>query len=118
MCSDLSRFEFILKMILDIESYLDRYDGSITVMMKDNMAYNATLLSLIQIGEALNKIKNSYDILDSSDIKGAYSVRNFIAHDYDGVNKAIIEDIIRYRIPELKQKIKNIINCKEEAKKC
>ena len=37
-------------------------------------------------------------------------LRNFIAHDYEGVNKMIIEDIIRTQLPKLKQIILNIKN--------
>lgn len=37
-------------------------------------------------------------------------VRNFIAHDYEGVNKMIIEDIIRTQLPKLKQIILDIKN--------
>jgi len=41
-----------------------------------------------------------------------YDVRNFIAHDYEGINKAIIEDVIRNHIPELKRTIDEILNQK------
>jgi len=43
-------------------------------------------------------------------IKGSYDVRNFIAHDYEGVNKAIIEDIIRRYIPDLKSTIIDLVD--------
>ena len=29
------------------------------------------------------------------------SVRNFVAHDYDGINLSIIENSLRYDIPKL-----------------
>lgn len=48
------------------------------------------------------KIIKKFDILD---IKGLKGVRNFIAHDYEGVNLSIIEDVLRYDI----EKIKNIV---------
>ena len=43
-------------------------------------------------------------ILDicKDDIKGAIDTRNFIAHDYEGINLPIIEFIIRDRLPILK----------------
>ncbi len=66
-----------------------------------------SLMCLLQIGETLHKLKDSV-YASQLPIKGSYDVRNFIAHDYEGVNKAIVEDIIRFHIPELK-KILNTI---------
>lgn len=62
----------------------------------------------MQIGETLNKIC-SEDLKEKLQIKGAYDVRNFIAHDYEGVDLALIENIIRNMIPKLKRTIKNIL---------
>ena len=42
--------------------------------------------------------------LDNEDIKGAIDTRNFIAHDYQGINLPIVEFIIRERLPILKLK--------------
>jgi uncharacterized protein with HEPN domain len=64
-------------------------------------------MSLLQIGETLNKLKNE-PFAEKLPIKGTYDVRNFIAHDYEGVNKVIIEDIIRIQLPKLKQIILTI----------
>jgi uncharacterized protein with HEPN domain len=112
MSKDILKLKFVLKMILDIENFLDNFQN-ITSMLKDNMAYNATLMCLLQIGETLNKLEQQYETLQNDDIKGAYNVRNFIAHDYDGIRLEIIEDIIRNYLPKLKETIQNII--KEET---
>ncbi len=101
MSKDLSKVEFILEKIEDAESFVSRYD-SIYAALDDKMGFDALLMCLVQIGETLNKLENQYDSIDQDDIKGAYSVRNFIAHDYEGVNKAIIEDILRVHLPKLK----------------
>ena len=37
------------------------------------------------------------------------SIRNFIAHDYDGINLSIIEDVIRYKLEPVIQTINNIL---------
>ena len=70
---------------------------------------SSSFMSLLQIGETLNKLKNE-PFAEKLPIKGTYDVRNFIAHDYEGVNKMIIEDIIRTQLPKLKQTILNIKN--------
>jgi len=42
---------------------------------------------------------------NDEDVKGAINTRNFIAHDYEGVNLPIIEFIIRDRLPVLKHEM-------------
>ena len=53
-------------------------------------------MHLTAIAEQFNKLKKDHaqDILnsfDNNDIKGMYDVRTYIAHDYEGVNLAIVE---------------------------
>ncbi|HIP46674.1 MAG TPA: DUF86 domain-containing protein [Campylobacterales bacterium] len=60
------------------------------------------------MGETLHKLKDS-PYSEDLPIKGAYNVRNFIAHDYEGINKVIIEDVIRTFIPELRLIIINLL---------
>ncbi|MFA5216621.1 HepT-like ribonuclease domain-containing protein [Sulfuricurvum sp.] len=43
-------------------------------------------------------------------MKGIYDIRVFIAHDYDGVNLAIIERVIREKIPQLKATVEQIVS--------
>jgi uncharacterized protein with HEPN domain len=106
MSSSFEKLDFILEKIDDIESFKARYN-SIEDLLNDIMGYDATLMSLLQIGETLNKLKNE-PFAEKLPIKGTYDVRNFIAHDYEGVNKVIIEDIIRIQLPKLKQTILRI----------
>ncbi|MEJ5168211.1 MAG: HepT-like ribonuclease domain-containing protein [Arcobacteraceae bacterium] len=106
--SDINKIRFILEKIEDIESFINKFD-SIVALLNDTMGFDATLMCLLQIGETLNKLEKSYENLDINDIKGAYDVRNFIAHDYEGVNKSIIENIVRFHIPTLKNNL-NLIS--------
>lgn len=50
------------------------------------------------------------------DLKGLYDVRNFIPHDYDGIDLSVIEDVIRYGIPSLKNSIDTIEIMKNNEK--
>ena len=109
MQSDILKLKFILQRILEIEEYIKEFNH-ISKMLQSHKEYNATLMCLLQIGETLNKLSKQYPQLDNEDIKGAYNVRNFIAHDYDGVRKAIIENILREFLPKLKNKIITIVN--------
>ena len=106
MSSSFEKLDFILEKIEDIESFKARYK-TIEDLLNDVMGYDATLMSLLQIGETLNRLRDE-SFAEKLHIKGTYDVRNFIAHDYEGVNKVIIEDIVRTELPKLKQVILNI----------
>ncbi|NWF65858.1 MAG: DUF86 domain-containing protein [Campylobacterales bacterium] len=98
-------------MISNIEIISQRHNGISKALNDEIEAKPAILMALIQIGESLKKIDS--DILEkyelSEEIKGAYGVRNFIAHDYDGVDLGLIELIIREKLPILKLKIETMI---------
>ena len=98
-----SKYEFVLKMIDDIEYIVSRHVG-VTEALSDRVSKPAILMSLLQIGETLGKMSFDNPIL-AEYAKGAYNVRNFIAHDYEGVNTAIIENIVRNLLAPLKDEI-------------
>jgi len=109
--SNYARVKFVLKMIGNIETIIKRH-GSISDSLEDDIeAKPAILMSLMQIGETINKIDT--DILEEyfliDDAKGAYNVRNFIAHDYEGVNIQLIELLLEDNIPKLKSKFIDIL---------
>ncbi|MCV6606593.1 MAG: DUF86 domain-containing protein [Campylobacterales bacterium] len=101
---------FVLKMIHNIEEIVKRHDGIVKVLEDEIEAQPALLMCLMQIGENIKKIDLEYlekfDLLIDS--KGSYDVRNFIAHDYEGVNLVYIEGIVRDRLPVLKEKFNQL----------
>lgn len=97
------KLEFILQMIDDIEYIVSQHAG-VTDALADRISKPAILMSLLQIGETLGKMSFQNPTL-AEYAKGAYNVRNFIAHDYEGVNIAIIENIIRNLLTPLKDEI-------------
>ena len=105
--SDISRLEFILEMIEDIE-YTIEENTSLPKALENRIGKHALLMCLMQIGESLNKIE-SPSLKEKLPIKGAYDVRNFIAHDYEGVDTGLIENVLRYLIPELKMTIEEML---------
>ncbi len=88
--------------------------GSITLALRDEkLAKPAILMHLIAIAEQFQRLQDAleYDVLsmfDKEDIRGAFAVRNFIAHDYEGVNMALIENVIRTYLPKIKTEIIDI----------
>jgi uncharacterized protein with HEPN domain len=96
-----SKLEFILQMIDDIEYIIVQHNGIVTDALSHRISKPAILMSFLQIGETLGKMRFENEILTEY-AKGAYNVRNFIAHDYEGVNMAIIENIVRTMLTPLK----------------
>ena len=90
-------------------------DGIIAALENERTTKPAILMHLTSIAEQFSKIKddNILDRFDSDDIKGAIDTRNFIAHDYEGINFPIIEFIIRNRLPILNNEIKEILDTKQ-----
>jgi uncharacterized protein with HEPN domain len=63
------------------------------------------------IGEAL-KVATRTDpthVVETIEIRHAISLRNRIAHDYDGIDDQIIWDAVRVNIPDLKQQIEALL---------
>lgn len=97
------KLEFVLTMIDDIEYTVEVYN-SVTIALADRIAKPAIMMALLQIGETLGKMTFDNETLREY-AKGAYNVRNFLAHDYEGINIVIIENIVRTLLEPLKNEI-------------
>ena len=102
----------ILESIDAINSYLQNMDYE--TFFKDRKTYSATIREFIIIGEAIGKI---IDILEqnypSYDWRILKDFRNFIVHEYFGVNPQIVYDAATQESDELK----NIITSLKEGVK-
>lgn len=98
------RIETILKYIDDIEYIVSTY-GNVVSTLEDRIGKHSLLMCLMQIRENLNKLNTSNENIQKAS-QGAYAVRNFIAHDYEGVNLALIENIVRNLLQPLKLELK------------
>nr|MBC7613247.1 DUF86 domain-containing protein [Pseudopedobacter sp.] len=62
------------------------------------------------IGEASSRISDDYKLLYSEiEWRILKDFRNFIIHEYFGINNQIIWDTIQFRLPELKVSISKLI---------
>jgi uncharacterized protein with HEPN domain len=111
MYNDKKRLEFVLEKIEDALGFRDEFE-SIENLLNSKMGYDATLMCIVQIGETLKK-KFSPEFYekykDMLPIDQSYWTRNYIAHDYEGVSKQIIEMLLREHLPKLKYDIETII---------
>jgi len=108
--SNKAKLVFIIEMIDSIEIIVSRH-GTVSVALEDIEGQLAILMAMTQIGEVINKI--DAEIITQKELgvvqKGAYDLRNYIVHDYDGVDLYIVEDAIKNRLPELKIILSEII---------
>ena len=102
---ELVRIISINKKLESIYTIIHRH-GNITKALGDEVEGQPAILMLLTASaEQFSKLKkidamvlNEFDKLD---IKGIISVRNFIAHDYDGISLSMIENDLRYNIPKI-----------------
>ena len=97
----------IQKKIIFIENIV-KAKGSIAKALEDEQNDRAAILMhLTSIAEQFDKLMHSAEVellsnFEKQDIKGSYDLRNFIAHDYEGVDLYIVEDVIKERLPKIK----------------
>jgi uncharacterized protein with HEPN domain len=107
--SNIAKLKFILEKIDDAISYKEQF-GSIENLLNSKLGFDAVTMCIMQVGETLNKLDNNFiKQYDNLPIKESYLTRNYIAHDYEGINKMIIETILREHFPKLKDDIQKII---------
>ena len=104
----IQRIKIIKKKIGFIKSIVQN-KGSVIKALEDEQNSRASILMhLTSIAEQFDKLLHNGELeilshFDKQDIKGSYELRNFIAHDYEGVDLHIIEDVINDRLEIIEQ---------------
>lgn len=98
----------ILQAITDIESFIGNMDYD--AFHSDKKTRSAVVWSIETIGEAAKNIPKSirekYKDLPWQDMS---KIRDKISHFYFGINYEIVWKVVKERLPEIKQKIENIL---------
>ena len=96
--------EKMIALIERIESYSNGMDY--TSFMQNDMAVDACVFNLSQLGELAGKIDNDFeDANPQIPWRQIYGLRNRIVHDYEGVNLKLVWEIIESDLPELKNEL-------------
>lgn len=102
------RVMHILDAIAEIESFVGTMDFD--AFMNDSKTLRAVERNIEIIGEAASKIpediRKSYPDIPWGGMKG---MRNAISHGYEQIEYESVWDVIRYRLPELKEKLKTLM---------
>ncbi len=105
---DKVRLQHIIDAILEIENYLLNTDFS--GFMENSMKRFACIKQMEIIGEASNhisiEIKSKFSTIEWDQIVG---MRNIFVHEYFGVDSSIVWEIIKDDLPNLKDKIIEIL---------
>ncbi|UCH82108.1 MAG: DUF86 domain-containing protein [Nitrospiraceae bacterium] len=90
-------------------------DLSMQEFFKDDKTYDAVMRNIQIIGEAIKHlpadVRKKYKNVDW---KKAAGLRDIVVHEYFGINKDIIWDVITNKIPKLEAEVKKIL---KEVKK-
>ena len=105
---DKIRLQHILDAIHEIESYL--IDVNIDSFLENSMMKFACIKQMEIIGEASNQISEEVKVKFSTIEWGQIiGMRNVFVHEYFGVDSSIVWQIIQGDIPELKERIIEIL---------
>lgn len=109
---ELVRLRSVLKKLEDIDTIIERHGGIIKAL-NDLEGQPAILMLIVAVSEQFDKLKKHnaavLENFEAADIRGIIGVRNYIAHDYDGLNLSIIETDLRENMPRIKAVVKNIV---------
>ncbi|OFX32211.1 MAG: hypothetical protein A2X08_08275 [Bacteroidetes bacterium GWA2_32_17] len=109
---DKVRLQHILEAIIEIEKYLQNTD--FPDFMENSMMRFASIKQMEIIGEASNHIsdetKSKFSQIEWTQIVG---MRNIFVHEYFGVDSTLIWEIIKNDLPDLKNKVVEILKAIE-----
>lgn len=110
----LSKVKTILKKIDFIEAIVHENGGVIKALEDEQNSRAAILMHLTSIAEQFDKLMQNGELetlayFEKQDIKGSYDLRTFIAHNYEGVDLYIVEDVINERLPIMKISAEKIL---------
>lgn len=105
---DKIRLQHIFDAICEIETYI--LAKNFQDFKENSMLQNACIRLLEVVGEASNHLSKGileqYQTVEWSQIIG---LRNFLIHEYFGVDLNIVWNIIQYELPDFKNKIQIIL---------
>ncbi|MBU4257136.1 DUF86 domain-containing protein [Patescibacteria group bacterium] len=108
MKNDFVYLKHILESIKQIDNYLRDVDYK--SFSKDDMMVNATVRCLEIIGEAVNNLSKEFISRHAEiDFRDIIDMRNFLIHEYFGVNKKIVWDTCKTDLPGLKKIVSRIL---------
>ncbi len=109
-----NRLNTILRKIEFIQNIVEHNDGIIRALEDEENSRASIMMHLTSIAEQFDKLSKDgeFEILslfNKNDLKGSYDIRNYIVHDYEGLNLSVIEIVIREKLPNMQKVIVDIL---------
>ncbi|MDQ1343549.1 MAG: hypothetical protein QG650_268 [Patescibacteria group bacterium] len=76
---------------------------------KDSLVQDACLMQFQHLGETANKLKSNFPTENSLPYREMVGFRNFIAHDYVGIELSDVYETIIRDLPPLKTKLEELV---------
>lgn len=107
MSKSTDRLAVILKKINFILNICEKSGGIVNALEDEEGSRASIMMHFTSIAEQFDKLskEGEIDILsrfDKRDLKGSYDIRTYIVHDYEGINLAVLESVIRDKLPKIK----------------
>lgn len=110
---NIERLRLILKKINFIQSICKSFTNTALALSDEEMGRPSILMHLESSYEQLQKLQdnafNVHEIFSYDDIVGFRGIRNVIAHDYEGIDLSIVEDVVENYLPDIKNAIENYL---------
>ena len=99
--------QHILESITNISEYVGVLDES--AFSKDKKTIAAVIRELEIIGEAANNLSDDFKKKHSEiPFRNMIDMRNFLTHEYFGVNAKVVWDTYKIDLPRLEEVIRNV----------
>jgi uncharacterized protein with HEPN domain len=107
---DLTLIRESLYAIGHINEYVEGFK-TISELIADSKTYDAVLMNFIVLGEAASRISDEgKTAIKNVDWRAMKDFRNFLAHDYFGVDENIIWAAIKHELPRLKEEFESYLS--------
>lgn len=103
----------ILERIDDVEKAC-KENGGVVKALETKISQSAIMLYLMRIHQQFENLENNEDnilkLIPDTILNNIRKSRNIAAHDYDKLNFSIIEKIIRFDLPKIKDELTQILD--------
>lgn len=107
---DLANIEEVLYAIRHIQEYTANI-SSLEELLSNTMTYDAVMMNFILIGEACKRLpKELKASVPQVDWKGINGYRNYIAHEYFGVDQGVVWSSLKVELPKLKSEMERLLH--------
>lgn len=107
---DRANIEEVLYAIRHIQEYTASI-SSLEELLTDTKTYDAVLMNFILIGEACKRLPSELKAsIPQIDWKGINGYRNYIAHEYFGVDQQVVWSSLKVELPKLKAEMERLLS--------